>query len=140
MPFCALEPVETTSRPNGRARNSWHARAERLVVAEGSGKVRWERPTPICFNSDVTAIAKRAFKRGEMRDGEGGLLVWASRRQLPLSLAQNYLPLGLANGIRLNRDVAEGEPLRWSDVAFDATDPAVRVRREMERAFGRPPQ
>jgi predicted homoserine dehydrogenase-like protein len=57
-----------------------------------------------------------------------------------LSLAQGYLPIGLAHGVKLNREVAEGEPLRWSDVAFDATDPAVRVRREMERAFGRPLQ
>lgn len=49
-------------------------------------------------------------------------------------------PLGLANGVRLNRDVAEGQPLRLADVAFDATDPAVSVRREMEAAFARPDQ
>jgi len=27
------------------------------------------------FNSDVAAIAKRALKRGQMLDGEGGFLV-----------------------------------------------------------------
>jgi len=35
------------------------------------------------------------------------------------------------------RDVAEGERLTWSDVAFDPDDLAVRTRREMEAAFGR---
>jgi hypothetical protein len=33
--------------------------------------------------------------------------------------------------------VAEGECLRWSDVAYDKNDLAVKVRREMEAAFGR---
>ena len=75
-----------------------------------------------------------------MLDGEGGFLVWGKQTPAALSLAQGYLPLGLANGIKLNRDVAQGEPLRWSDVTIEATDPAVRVRREMERAFGGAPQ
>ena len=33
------------------------------------------------------------------------------------------------------RPVAAGQPLRWSDVAVDANEPAVRVRREMESSF-----
>jgi len=36
------------------------------------------------------------------------------------------------------RDIAEGQRLRWSDVAFDANDPAVKFRREMEAMFARP--
>ena len=35
-------------------------------------------------------------------------------------------------------DIAEGELLRWSDAAVQDTDEAVRTRREMEAAFGRP--
>jgi predicted homoserine dehydrogenase-like protein len=77
----------------------------------------------------------RALKRGEMLDGEGGFLVWGKQTPAAVPLAQGYLPLGLANGVKLNRDIAEGEPLRWSDVAFDPTDPAVQVRREMEGAL-----
>ena len=34
------------------------------------------------------------------------------------------------------RPVAAGQPVKWSDVAFDANKTAVRVRREMESAFG----
>ena len=56
-----------------------------------------------------------------------------------VALAVAALPaLGLAQGVSLKRDVADGEPLKWLDVAYDADDLAVRVRREMEAAFGRP--
>jgi predicted homoserine dehydrogenase-like protein len=43
----------------------------------------------------------------------------------------------LAHNVKLNRDIAEGQPLRWSDVVYDPDDTAVKVRREMEAAFGR---
>jgi predicted homoserine dehydrogenase-like protein len=35
------------------------------------------------------------------------------------------------------RAVKAGQPLKWSDVAFDANSTAVKTRREMERTFGR---
>ena len=53
------------------------------------------------------------------------------------SLAQGCLPLGLAHGWKMQRPVAAGQALKWSDVAFDANSTAVRVRREMEQIFGR---
>ena len=52
------------------------------------------------------------------------------------SLAGNCLPLGLAHGWKLLRAVPAGQPVKWSDVAFDANNTAVRVRREMEAAMG----
>jgi len=90
---------------------------------------------PTAFRSDVVATAKRALKSGEVLDGEGGHCVWG--RQLPAerSLAEGLLPLGLAHDVPLKRDIAEAECLKWSDVAVDANDLAVKVRREMEAAF-----
>src|SRR6478736_5728024 len=110
-----------------------------LGVSVASAVLRKE-PTgaPVCFNSDVAATAKRALKKGEMLDGEGGFLVWGKQTPADVSLAEGYLPLGLAHNVKLNRDIAEGQPLRWADVAFDANDAAVKVRREMEAAFARP--
>ena len=61
-----------------------------------------------------------------------------ARRPAEVSLAEGYLPLGLAHGVALEGDIGEGQALRWADVAFDAADAAVKVRREMEAAFGRP--
>ena len=110
-----------------------------LGISVASAALRKE-PTgaPVCFNSDVVATAKRALKKGEILDGEGGFCVWGKQTPAAVSLAQGYLPLGLAHEVRLTRDIAEGQPLKWSDVSFDAQAPAVVVRREMEAQFGRP--
>src|SRR5262245_12198414 len=92
---------------------------------------------PTGFRSDVVAIAKRNLKAGEILDGEGGFCVWGKQTPADASLERELLPLGLAHGVKLKRDIAEGQALRWSDVAYDPNDSAVRVRREMEGAFGR---
>jgi predicted homoserine dehydrogenase-like protein len=94
--------------------------------------------TSVCFNSDVAATAKRALKKGEVLDGEGGFTVWGKQVPADVSLAEGYLPLGLASDVKLVRDIAEGQALRWSDVAIDASSDAVKTRREMEAMFARP--
>jgi predicted homoserine dehydrogenase-like protein len=108
-----------------------------LGISVASAALRGE-PTgaPTGFRSDVVATAKRALKRGEVLDGEGGFCVWGKQTPAERSLAEGFLPLGLAQGVRLRRDIAEGEALRWTDVDYDPTDLAVRTRREMEAAFG----
>jgi len=108
-----------------------------LGVSIASVALRGE-PTgcPTGFRSDVVATAKRKLKAGEVLDGEGGFCVWGRQVPAERSLARGLLPLGLAHGVALTRDIAEGECLRWSDVACDSDDPAVRARREMEATFG----
>src|SRR6516225_1138156 len=110
-----------------------------LGVSVASVALRKE-PTgaPTGFRSDVAATAKRTLKQGEVLDGEGGFCVWGKQVPAARSLAEGLLPLGLAHEVRLKRDVAEGECLRWSDVDYDENALAVKVRREMEAAFGRP--
>jgi predicted homoserine dehydrogenase-like protein len=85
----------------------------------------------------VVATAKRGLKAGEMLDGEGGFCVWGKQAPAQVSLDAGMLPLGLAHQVRLKRDIGEGQTLRWADVEIDATDLAVRTRREMESAFSR---
>jgi predicted homoserine dehydrogenase-like protein len=60
------------------------------------------------------------------------------RKLLPAadSLAAGGLPLGLAHGVRLARNVAAHAPIRWDDVTIDPSSETVRFRREMEAAFG----
>ncbi len=110
-----------------------------LGISVASAALRRE-PTgaPTGFRSDVAATAKRDLKAGEMLDGEGGFCVWGKQTAAELSLAQGFLPLGLAQNVKLKRGVREGERLKWSDVEYDPNDTAVRVRREMEAAFARP--
>ena len=109
-----------------------------LGISVASAALRNE-PTgaPTGFRSDVVATAKRDLKAGEMLDGEGGFCVWGKQTPADTSLERELLPLGLAHNVKLKRDIAEGQPLRWSDVAYDPNDSAVKVRREMEAAFGR---
>jgi predicted homoserine dehydrogenase-like protein len=108
-----------------------------LGISIASAALRRE-PTgaPTGFRSDVVATAKRALKKGEILDGEGGYCVWGKQTQAARSLKEGLLPLGLAQGVALKRDIAAGASLQWSDVAYDANDFAVKVRREMEAAFG----
>ena len=110
-----------------------------LGISVASAALRHE-PTgaPSGFRSDVAATAKRNLKQGEVLDGEGGFCVWGKQTPAALSLAAGYFPLGLAQNVKLKRDIAEGERLTWSDVDCDPNDAAVRVRREMEAAFARP--
>jgi len=110
-----------------------------LGVSVASAALRRE-PTgaPTGFRSDVVATAKRALNAGEMLDGEGGFCVWGRQVPTDRSLADGLLPLGLASEVRLTRDIAQGEALRWGDVAYDEADIAVRIRREMEAAFATP--
>jgi predicted homoserine dehydrogenase-like protein len=109
-----------------------------LGISVASCALRKE-PTgaPTGFRSDVVATAKRALKAGEMLDGEGGFCVWGKQTPADVSLEHKLLPLGLAHNVKLKRDIPEGGALKWSDVAYDANDSAVKVRREMEAAFGR---
>lgn len=107
-----------------------------LGISVASAALRRE-PTgsPVCFTSDVVATAKRVLKKGEMLDGEGGFTVWGKQTPAARSLQEGLLPLGLASHVKLKTDIAEGAPLRWADVEYDAADPAVKFRREMEKAF-----
>ncbi|HEY6858922.1 MAG TPA: SAF domain-containing protein [Pseudolabrys sp.] len=109
-----------------------------LGISVASAALRNE-PTgaPTGFRSDVVATAKRDLKAGDMLDGEGGFCVWGKQTPADTTLERDLLPLGLAHNVKLKCDIAEGQPLRWSDVAYDPNDSAVKVRREMEAAFGR---
>jgi predicted homoserine dehydrogenase-like protein len=87
------------------------------------------------WRGDAIAVAKRALKAGEALDGEGGFTVFGKLVPAERSLALGALPIGLAHGVTLRHDVPAGQPVRWSDVRYDATSPAVGFRREMEALF-----
>jgi len=84
---------------------------------------------------DVVAVAKTNLHEGRLLDGEGGFTVWGKLMPASESVAIGGLPIGLAHGVKLKRQIAAGEVIRWTDVDFNASDPTVRFRREMEQAF-----
>ena len=111
----------------------YHLIGLELGISVASVGLRHE-PTgvPRAWRGDVVATAKRDLREGELLDGEGGYTVYGKLMPAADSLALGGLPLGLAHGVRLVRPVAGGQSLQWRDVAFDAADPSVRFRREME--------
>ena len=116
----------------------YHLIGLELNVSVLSAALRKE-PTgqPRGFRGDVVAVAKKTLRAGEMLDGEGGYTVWGKVLPAATSLQLGALPIGLAHRVKLTRDVAHGEVVRWSDVAIDTADETVSVRKQMEAVFAR---
>ena len=114
----------------------WHLIGLEAGISVASVGLRRE-PTGCAtgFRADAVATARRNLKAGEVLDGEGGYTVRGKLMPAADSLAMGALPLGLAHNAKMARPVAAGQPLRWSDVAIDATGEAVKFRREMESQF-----
>jgi predicted homoserine dehydrogenase-like protein len=117
----------------------WHLIGLEVGISVASVGLRGE-PTGCAtgWRADAVATAKRELKPGELLDGEGGYTVVGRLMPAQDSAAQGCLPLGLAHGWKLVRPVAAGQPLKWSDVAVDANNTAVKFRREMETQFRAP--
>src|SRR5207247_8415295 len=115
----------------------WHLIGLEVGISVASVGLRRE-PTGCAtgWRADAVALAKKNLNQGEILDGEGGYTVVGRLMPAADSLAQGCLQLGLATGWKLLRPVAAGQPVRWSDVAFDANSTAVRFRRAMEQVFG----
>ena len=113
----------------------WHLIGLEVGISVASVGLR-EEPTGCAtgWRADAVAVAKKNLSEMEILDGEGGYTVVGRLMPAGDSLAQGCLPLGLAHGWKMLRPVAAGRPLTWSDVAFDASVPAVKLRREMESA------
>nr|WP_245217117.1 Gfo/Idh/MocA family oxidoreductase [Neoroseomonas nitratireducens] len=125
--------------PSGRYAALWrpyHFIGLELGVSVASAALRGE-PTGCGteWRGDVVAVAKRALKVGEVLDGEGGACVWGKCIPAARSRALDALPIGLAHGIRLVRDVAEGAIVTAADAPPDPASDPVRIRSEMCRIF-----
>ncbi len=85
------------------------------------------------FRGDVAATAKRDLKAGDRLDGEGGYTVYGTALPAGKSLRLKALPMGLAHGVTLTRDVAAGRLVTFDDVEIGADkDVTLDLRREAE--------
>jgi predicted homoserine dehydrogenase-like protein len=115
----------------------WHLIGLEVGISVASVGLRGEATgSATGWRADAVAVTKKDLKKDEILDGEGGYTVVGRLMPAADSLAQDCLPLGLAHGWKLLRPVSAGQPVRWSDVAYDANSTAVRLRREMEQTFG----
>jgi predicted homoserine dehydrogenase-like protein len=135
-----FEEYDAHTDPSGRyftLYKRWHLIGLEVGYSVASVVLRGE-PTGVAqhWRADVVATAKRDLQAGEVLDGEGGYTVWGKLQPAAASLKLGGLPLGLAQGVKLLRPVAEGQMLSWGDVQIDASSAAYRLRREMQALFG----
>jgi predicted homoserine dehydrogenase-like protein len=86
--------------------------------------------------TEVVALAKRDLKTGETLDGIGGFTVYGVLENIDISQRERLLPMGLADGAVLVRDVAEDVPLTFDDVDVPADRLATRMWHEQAAHFG----
>jgi len=126
--------------PSGRYAALWrpyHFIGLELGVSVAAAALRGEATGAAeAWRGDVVAVAKRPLKAGEVLDGEGGACVWGKCVPAARSRALDALPIGLAHGIRLVRDVAEGAILTAADAPLDPAGEAARIRAEMVARCG----
>jgi predicted homoserine dehydrogenase-like protein len=83
---------------------------------------------------DVAAVAKRDLRAGETVDGLGGFMTYGVCENHDVVRADSLLPIGLAEGAVLRRDVEKDAALRMADV--DLPDTLVhRLRAEQDAMF-----
>ncbi|MFD2396762.1 SAF domain-containing protein [Prauserella oleivorans] len=88
---------------------------------------------PSAWNAEVLAVAKRDLREGETVDGIGGHTVYGVTDSAENARAGDHVPLGLAAGARVRRDVPAGTVLTSADIAVDETTTIATLRRLQDR-------
>jgi predicted homoserine dehydrogenase-like protein len=86
---------------------------------------------------EVITAAKRDLKEGEIVDGLGGYMAYGLAENASVVEAENLLPIGLAEGCRLTRNVSKDDVLTRDDVILPKDRLCDRLRAEQDAMFGR---
>ncbi len=79
------------------------------------------------FVTNVYAYAKKDLKIGEALDGIGGYAAYGLIENCADNVARPGLPICLAEGVSLRRDIRKDEKIRLDDVAFAPGDPRLET-------------
>jgi predicted homoserine dehydrogenase-like protein len=84
---------------------------------------------------DVVATAKRSLEQGNLIDGIGGFDTYGQCERYDVTRREGLLPIGLAEGARLVRDVPRDEVVRLSDVELPPDRLCDVLRKEQDVLF-----
>lgn len=84
---------------------------------------------------DVITTAKIDLKAGETLDGIGGYMTYGQCETAEITQAERLLPMGLAEGCRLKRDVFKDQVLTYDDVEIPAGRLCDKLRAEQDAYF-----
>jgi predicted homoserine dehydrogenase-like protein len=101
--------------------------AQAVIYRESGG-----HPLPVPV-SECIAIAKRDLKAGETLDAIGEYCYRGSIDRVEVARSENLLPLGLARGCVLKRDVACNTAIRYDDVESIPDTLLLQMRRLQDR-------
>lgn len=85
---------------------------------------------------EVVTLAKRNLRQGEVIDGLGGYMTYGECENAETAEADDLLPMGVAEGCRLARDVAKDAVLTYGDVVLPEGRLIDRLRSEQRAFFG----
>ena len=84
---------------------------------------------------EVVTLAKRDLKTGETIDGLGGYMTYGECETAAATAAKNLLPIGVAEGCELVRDVAKDSVLTYEDVRLPEGRLIDKLRAEQNQHF-----
>ena len=84
---------------------------------------------------DVVTTAKIDLKRGDVLDGIGYYMTYGQCENSEVVSTENLLPMGLAEGCRLKRDIAKDSVLTYQDVELPSGRLCDRLRAEQNAYF-----
>ncbi len=123
----------------GDGRNFLLYRPYHLVAVEApisiAKAVLYGEPTGAPLESpvaEVITVAKRDLKQDEILDGGGGYTVNGLCEKSAVARSENLLPLGLATGARLKRDVLEGSAITYDMVDLKEDSFVLELRRRQD--------
>jgi predicted homoserine dehydrogenase-like protein len=89
---------------------------------------------------DVVAAAKIDLKAGEQLDGLGHYKTYGLCENSDVVRTEELLPIGLAEGCRLKRDIAKDQILSYADVELPENRLSDKLRAEQDAYFKTPAQ
>ncbi|MDN5915284.1 MAG: SAF domain-containing protein, partial [Pseudonocardia sp.] len=84
---------------------------------------------------DVVATAKHDLTAGQAVDGLGGYDTYGVAESSPVTRDERLLPMGVAEGCVLTRDVVKDEVLTYADVTLPPGRLIDQLREEQDKLF-----
>ena len=135
-PFIQEDLVGYHLHPGGNGKNFLLYRPYHLVAVAAPISIikaaLYGQPTgtPLTTpTAEVITVAKRDLKQGEILDGGGGYTVNGLIEQAEIARSENLLPLGLAPGAKLKRDLTKGAAITYDMVTLDEDSFILKLRR-----------
>jgi predicted homoserine dehydrogenase-like protein len=87
---------------------------------------------PVC---DVVAAAKQRLRQGQVLDGIGGFDCYGMLENSVIVRSDRLLPMGLAEGCRLTRDISRDEIITYNDIDLPPGRLCDQLREEQNKIF-----